>query len=716
MNKVGENTQVRIQRGIPVWGFIDLDRCYEIFKNMCGKIETVEIEEDKEESSIQLEIRKIRYLRENPPIVKKSMETEQREEWAKMQRCNRKWMKVKFGQDFRGYLSKSIIIQIAAREKNDSPIFEQGLMYIFKSGFIAVDFMSPQHRLTKFTASKIDRFKEVRDILEYIYSKLKKWNAIMTTDHKLNRSSFIGEIYERNEESLKYGNVQITSQGRRKLMLDGDKGAHSYHHIRTKKQSPKNEKDSSLYPIGKFHLNFKPSFINIFTGDEECPVCKCDNIWKSTEISLLTYGIIRILAIQSWLIHGIQSCQVWLSLLPQTLETTIDAKVPIAKQTKENLPTLNPFTWYERRKAIGKGTEKWKKIEKKIEVEIEKWKKIEVEIEKWKKIEIEIEKKIEIEIEKGKKIEIEIEKWEEKKIEKGKKEKMKIEKKIEKRKKEKMKIEKKIEKRKKEKMKIEKKIEKRKKEKMKIEKKIEKRKKEKMKIEKEIEKEIEIGKMYKLLVFFKTLAYFVDLIYDDDIDRLSYLILEGKIIGELAIESIADTTRIFLDHRLYPSIISKSQIIEILDLYGKKKAVDQKHNMYESMAEFVPELAKNVKEDLSESQKLIQDAKKVSIGYGIGIATTFSAVITLLLGVIMLLDPENENSKSIVRLTFTLSKYTIILLLILLVISAFYISFMFLLRFLSRRNILKFFIFFFLFLSALLLIFLTYYYLLPIIS
>ena len=598
--------QVRVQRGMPIWGFIDLKKSYK--KIMCQGQR--ELEERCKEKEIELCVKQVNYS--------EGSKNEEEIEWTKE----------KFGNDFRWYLSNSIMIEVCAKKvcKEKRPccvLFKYGLLYIFQSGFIAIDFMCPEYRLKEFVDSKYGLFNEVRNILECLYYKLEEWGLIIPTKYKLKRSSFIERISEENKKD-KSDSFQITPHDYNKLMLDGDKGAHNYHHIRIKKCSEikknvPNEKPSFLYPIGKFHLNFERSFINIFIKDKEC----AKSIWESKEISLLTYGIIRILAIQSWLAHGIISCRDWLSILPQTLITegakVSSKELTIAKQVKDNLPTLNPFTWSKRM------------IEKK------KKKKIEEEIEKKKKKKKKIEEEIEIEKKEKKKIEEE--------IEKKKKKKKKIEEEIE------------IEKKEKKKKKIEEEIEKKEKKKKKIEEEIEKKEKKKKKIEEEIEKmeKGNVGHSSKLGTYAVTLitalAYFVDVIYDENVNRLSTLILEGQVVGEIAIESITDSARVFLDHWLYIPIVSKSQIMVILNQHMENKAVDQNYNMYKSMAEDVSKLAKNVQGELSDSLQSIQDARKVSVGYAITIATTLSAVIMLLFGSSMLLNMEKWYSKPLFWIT-----------------------------------------------------------------
>ena len=336
MNKDKKEIQVRIQRGIPVWGFINLRECYKKFKNLSGKIEDIETKKNEKTSSIQLEIKKIRYLGK-PPATKKSMGTECYNEWIRTQTCNKKWMKKRFGQDFRWYLSKSIMIEIAARrEESGCIIFEKGLLYIFESGFIAVDFLSPPHRLGKFTANKIDRFNEVREILEHIYRKLSADKVIIETEDYLQQSSFIERIKKGKEKGGQNSSLQLSPSDVEKLMMNGGKGAHTYHHIRIKQEEPNTSDKATFYRIGKFHLCFEYSFIKIFSGNELHPA------WDSKDISRLAYGIIRILALRSWISRGIQSCQIWLSLLSSLQDPAI------VGQAMDHLPTLDPFEWYHR--------------------------------------------------------------------------------------------------------------------------------------------------------------------------------------------------------------------------------------------------------------------------------------------------------------------------------------------------------------------------------
>ena len=252
-------------------------------------------------------------------------------------------------------------------------------------------------------------------------------------------------------------------------MLDGTKGAHSYHHIRIKK-NPENEETPSLYPMGKFHLNFEYSFINIFIGDEESPTYNCEDIWKYDRISLLTYGIIRILAIRSWLSHGIQSCQVWLSLLSYIQNPAV------VGPAMDHLPTLNPFEWYYRYKRQGKDKKRIKGI------------------------------------------------------------------------------------------------------------------------------------------FYAVGSVPLRLIYNKDLKEISYRIRDSHSVGELAVHSIGDYTRIFSDHRLYNQIISSAQFVKILKAYVEERQIEATSSIYQSAVGDVSKLVTSVQRYLSNSQRLIQNANSQVTG------------------------------------------------------------------------------------------------------
>ena len=190
------------------------------------------------------------------------------------------------------------------------------------------------------TANKIDRFNEVREILEHIYRKLSADKVIIETENYLQQSSFIESIKKEEEKKKDHKNssLHFSSSDIEKLMIDWGKGAHNYHHIRIKQEAINTNDESTFYPIDKFHLRFEYSSVKIFTGDEQ------HHAWKNKNVSRLAYGIIRILALRSWISRGIQSCQIWLSLCSSLQDPAV------VGQTRDHLPTLDPFEWYRRYK------------------------------------------------------------------------------------------------------------------------------------------------------------------------------------------------------------------------------------------------------------------------------------------------------------------------------------------------------------------------------